>query len=639
MHMLEKTWLIPAIPMFSFLFIGLIVRPYFEKLAGWVGTLALLFAALCSYSLAFDFFSAHTAAKAIVPWSFEWLRFQPGFSVVGGVLVDSISVMLMTVVTTVSFLVHLYSIGYMHEEEGYGRYFTYLSLFTFSMLGLVAAPNIVQMYVFWELVGASSFLLIGFYYQKPSAVSASKKAFIVTRFADLGFLIGILVLGHSAFAIHSAGNYAGQPFDFAFLTNPEVLIQLSAQGTLGIALVLIFMGAAGKSAMFPLHIWLPDAMEGPTPVSALIHAATMVVAGVYLVARMFPAFSSAPGALEIIAYVGLFTSAFAAVIACTQDDIKRVLAFSTLSQLGYMMFSLGIATLDEPLGFSASMFHLYNHAFFKALLFLGAGSVIHGVHSNDVWKMGGLRRKMPVTHITFLIAVLAISGIWPFSGFFSKDEILSAALEGHRTLHFVGGLIVAGLTAFYMARIYFLAFWGSPRSENASHAHEAPITMLVPLIILAVFSMTTGFIPFAHYVAIGRELPHEGINFAVAIPGTLVALLGLAISWFLYVDGLAEDSQVAADKLGIVYTVIKKKFYIDELYLFITHKIIFNRISAAIAWFDRTIVDGSVNFCGYLTRRWSAALTLTQTGQLQTYGMWFVLGVAATSALYWFSVR
>jgi len=351
------------------------------------------------------------------------------------------------------------------------------------MLGLVIATNIFQMYIFWELVGVSSFLLIGFYYQKPSAVAAAKKAFIVTRFADLGFLIGILIL-----------SFVTGTFDFAKLTEPGTTIFASAASMsfMGIsamtwAMTLMFIGGAGKSAMFPLHIWLPDAMEGPTPVSALIHAATMVVAGVFLVARMFPVIHfQAPATQEIIAYVGGFTSLFAAVIAITQYDIKRILAFSTLSQLGYMMLSLGVSGYggEEGLGYMASMFHLFTHAMFKALLFLGAGSIIHAVHSNLMQDMGGLRKYLPITHITFLIACLAISGIPPFAGFFSKDEILVAALE-HNKLLFAVEYIVAGLTAFYMFRLYFGVFWG--KDQHYHHTpHESPMTMAIPLMFFGI---------------------------------------------------------------------------------------------------------------------------------------------------------
>jgi len=554
---LRHAWLVPAFPLVSFVLVGLFLRPLSARLSGIVATLAVFCSWIAACAVAYEYYTLFPPGgehPALVPWAFEWLRYQPGLSVNAGVIVDPISVLLMVMVTTVSTLIHVYSNGYMKGDDGFGRFFAYMNLFTFSMLGLIVAPNIVQMYVFWELVGVSSFLLIGFYYRKPSAVAASKKAFIVTRFADLGFLIGVLMLGYFGYTLFGETAPAVtartgaqcamplQPLDFLYLTSNEFLAKFGALAAaslgvtlLTVAMVLVFMGAAGKSAMFPLHVWLPDAMEGPTPVSALIHAATMVVAGVYLVARMFPAFAVSGAALMVVACVGAFTSLFAAVIGTTQDDIKRVLAFSTLSQLGYMMLALGVATMDKPLGYTASMFHLFTHAFFKALLFLGAGAVIHAVHSNEIWDMGGLRRKMPITHITFLIATLAICGFWPLSGFFSKDEILAAALDNGHTFIFGVALFVAGLTAFYMFRIYLVTFWGEPRGSHAHHAHEAPPVMWIPLAVLAVLSVVAGFVPMAGFVGIGAaHAEHGGINFAIAVPATLAALLGTGTAFLLY---------------------------------------------------------------------------------------------------------
>jgi NADH-quinone oxidoreductase subunit L len=645
---LKNAWLIPGLSLASFFVAAVLSRTRTSKLAGLVGTLATMTAAGFSAVLAWQYFHLETGVEgafpALVPWSIDWLRYQEHLLARIGVLIDPISVLLMVVVTTVSSLVHLYSIGYMHDEKGYGRYYTFLSLFTFSMLGLVVAPNILQMYVCWELVGVSSFLLIGFYYDRPAAVAASKKAFIVTRFADLGFFIGVLVLGYFGYTLFGqtapllpAGT---QPFDFAYLTSSAFLghFQAVAPHFLGLsmvtlAMILVFMGAAGKSAMFPLHIWLPDAMEGPTPVSALIHAATMVVAGVYLVARMFPVFAASGTALDVVAAIGAFTALFAAVIGCTQDDIKRVLAFSTLSQLGYMMFALGVATVAEPMGYTASMFHLFTHAFFKALLFLGAGALIHAVHSNSIWDMGGLRRKMPVTHITFLIATLSIAGIYPFAGFFSKDEILSAALEHHHYLVFGTGLLVAGMTAFYMCRIYFVAFWGAPRSHHAEHAHEAPPVMLAPLVILAVLSLASGFVPMNEYVHLGHA-SHEGINLAVAIPSLVLAVAGIGLAWFLY-GGSGARVEAMVRGLGPVYTVIKRKFLFDELYIFITKSMIFRYVARPIAWFDRHVVDGGVNLSGWITCQLGALLRYLQTGQVQTYGAWLVSGSVLLVLIWW----
>ncbi|MFZ1322884.1 MAG: NADH-quinone oxidoreductase subunit L, partial [Ignavibacteria bacterium] len=474
------TLIIPVILFFTFVFTGLFGRKFKPLFSGIVCTASIFISTILSYYAAYQYFFVHGkvdgAYKLINVFNFEWLRFNETLSIDIGILLDPISVMMLVVITTVSLMVHIYSLGYMKGDSGFSRYYAFLSLFTFSMLGLVLSVNIFMTYMFWELVGVSSYLLIGHYYDKPSAVSASKKAFIVTRFADLGFLIGILLL--SAFA---------GSFDFNELTNPQgnAILQSASVTFMGLsaitwALILIFMGCAGKSAMFPLHIWLPDAMEGPTPVSALIHAATMVVAGVYLIARLFPLYIfTSPQALEVVAYVGAFTSLFAAVIACTQTDIKRVLAFSTISQIGYMMVALGVSGYggEEGLGFMASMFHLFTHSMFKALLFLGAGSIIHAIHTNEICEMGNLRKYMPVTHITFLIACLAIAGIPPMSGFFSKDEILVAVIEKNLFL-FVVQYLVAGLTAFYMFRLYFTVFWNKEKKYDHD-PHESPNVMLI----------------------------------------------------------------------------------------------------------------------------------------------------------------
>src|SRR5680860_1123233 len=448
--------LIPLIPLAVFLLLGFLNKKIKPAVSGYIGVLGLSASSLLSFYAAYQYFFVFGKVEGVFQTFVEktvWLNFTETLHIDMGILIDPISVMMLVVVSTVSLMVHIYSRGYMKGDDGYTRFFAYLSLFSFSMYGLVLATNLFQIYIFWELVGVSSYLLIGFYYTKTSAIAAAKKAFIVTRFADLGFLIGILIISY----------YAGT-FDFQTLNDPEgsVILHWASTSFMGLsvftwALILIFMGGAGKSAMFPLHIWLPDAMEGPTPVSALIHAATMVVAGVYLVARLFPIYAlSAPEVLTMIAYVGGFTSLFAAVIACVQTDIKRVLAFSTMSQIGYMMLALGVSGYGEHhgLGFMASMFHLFTHAMFKALLFLGAGAIIHAVHTNNMNDMGGLRKYLPITHITFLIATLTISGIPPFAGFFSKDEILVAAFEHDKILFFVE-YAVAGLTAFYMFRLYF----------------------------------------------------------------------------------------------------------------------------------------------------------------------------------------
>ena len=464
---MEYTLIILLLPFFMFLTLGLLGYKMAPKTAGLLGTAGLTVITILAYFTAYKYFSevglgAEGIFDKVIVLDQVWLDFSslenPNLFISIGILLDPISVMMLVVITTVSLMVHIYSLGYMHGETGFQRYYAVLSLFTFAMLGLVVATNIFQMYIFWELVGVSSFLLISFYYTKPSAVKAAKKAFIVTRFADMFFLIGILIL-----------SFYTKTFNFELLNgNNAELVATSFEGATfmglsvaSIATMLIFMGGAGKSAMFPFHIWLPDAMEGPTPASALIHAATMVVAGVFLVARLFPVYHFVtPDILTAIGYIGAFTSLFAAIIACTQTDIKRVLAFSTISQIAYMMVALGVSGYagHDGLGYTASMWHLFTHAMFKALLFLGAGAIIHAVHSNEMDAMGNLKKYLPITHITFLIACLAIAGIPPFSGFYSKDEILVAAFEADKIL-FACQFFVAGLTAFYMFRLYYRIFW------------------------------------------------------------------------------------------------------------------------------------------------------------------------------------
>jgi len=619
------TILILLIPFATFLFNGLVGMKLKPIVSGLIGTIGLGVITLLSYLTAWQYFfvdgMVNGSFPKLIATSMEWLRLTDALRIQMGILLDPISVMMLVVITTVSFMVHIYSLGYMKGEKGFERFFSFLSLFTFSMLGLVVATNLLQMYIFWELVGVSSFLLIGFYYSKDSAVAASKKAFIVTRFADLFFLIGILVL-----------SYFTKTFDFKLLTGTDqsIFAQTAGVSFLGMsvmtwAALLIFMGGAGKSAMFPLHIWLPDAMEGPTPVSALIHAATMVVAGVFLVARMFPVFYfQAPDSLTVISYVGGFTSLFAAVIACTQYDIKRVLAFSTLSQIGYMMLALGVSGYGghEGVGYMASMFHLFTHAMFKALLFLGAGSIIHAVHSNVMQDMGGLRKYLPITHITFLIACLTIAGVPFLAGFFSKDEILVAAYE-HNKLLFAVEFLVAGLTAFYMFRLYFNIFWGKEKQYHHT-PHESPLTMTIPLMVLAFGSIFAGYIPFSKLVT-SDSMPFEShMDFGIAIPSVLIGLTGILIAWVLYKKETTIPERISK-ALGGFYQAVYHKFYIDEVYLFITKKIIFNYVARPVAWFDRHIVDGTMNGIGWITVTSSRKIRGLQSGNLPQYGMVFVL--------------
>lgn len=613
--------LILLVPLATFLTLGLLSNRLKPEVAGIIGTTSLFIITILSYYTAYRYFTTsdpEDGYSSIEVFSILWLTFTDHLQIHLGILLDSLSVMMLVVITSVSLMVHIYSLGYMKGENGFQRYYSFLSLFTFSMLGLVVATNIFQMYIFWELVGISSYLLIGFYYERPSAVAASKKAFIVTRFADLGFLIGILIL-----------SFNSNTFDFATLTSLKgpVIAQTTSAMFMGVsvttwAMLLIFMGGAGKSAMFPLHIWLPDAMEGPTPVSALIHAATMVVAGVYLVARLFPIYSfSSPNALEIITYVGSFTSLFAAIIACTQPDIKRVLAYSTLSQIGYMMVALGVSGYggQAGLGYMASLFHLFTHAFFKALLFLGVGSVIHAVHSNLMNDMGGLRKYMPITHITFLIACLTIAGIPPLSGYFSKDEILVAAFA-HNKMVFAVQWLVAGITAFYMFRLYFSIFWNRTPAFHTP-PHESPMTMTVPLMILAAASVFAGYVPFHELVTSDGKAFQTEFHWMIAIPSVLVALVGIGVAALLYYKQNPKPENIANSLKGF-YTAAYRKFYFDELYLYITRNVIFQFISRPVAWFDRHIVDGTMNFIGNTTVFFSGAIKKMQSGHVQLY-IWF----------------
>lgn len=614
--------LIAVIPFLTFLILGVFGNKFAPKAAGILATTMLAIITVIAYYTAYSFFISKEISEGI-QFDFSWLPLGETLTFNIGMLIDPISAMMLIVITTVSLMVHIYSLGYMKGEKGFQRYYAFLQLFTMSMLGLVLATNIFQMYLFWELVGVSSYLLIGFYYTRPSAIAAAKKAFIVTRFADLGFLIGILIYGYYV------GSYS---FDFA----PHMKAIAGAGMMIPLALGLMFMGGAGKSAMFPLHIWLPDAMEGPTPVSALIHAATMVVAGVYLVARMFPIFIGfAPDVLHWIGYVGAFTALFAAVIACVQTDIKRVLAFSTISQIGFMIVALGVCTSTDPhaggLGYMSSMFHLFTHAMFKALLFLGAGSIIHAVHSNEMKDMGGLRKYMPITHFTFLIACLAIAGIPPFSGFFSKDEILTAAFMFSPVMGYFMTFI-AGLTAFYMFRLYYNIFWAKKYEPHANEEgkvhtpHESPLTMTIPLIVLMVITCFAGFIPFGKFISSDGTPYTIHLNMTVAITSVVVAVIAILIATVMY----GGEKRTIADKMekgfGGFYTAAKHRFYIDEIYQFITHKIIFNCISTPIAWFDRHIIDGFFNALASTANLCAVKIKGLQSGNLQSYAVIFLWG-------------
>ncbi len=636
--------LIPLLPLAGFVLLGLFGRKYFKTTSGLIGTGLLLVSTLLAIYTAYNYFFVNGKVgdtyQTITALKFTWLSFSENVSIDMGIILDPISVMMLVVVTFVSLMVHIFSLGYMKGEERFGTYYAFLGLFTFSMLGLVISGNLFQIYMFWELVGVSSYLLIGYYYDKPSAVAASKKAFIVTRFADLGFLIGILILA-----------FYGKTLDIKTLIEnlqSSELIAITTASFIGISaltwgLTLIFIGGAGKSAMFPLHIWLPDAMEGPTPVSALIHAATMVVAGVYLVARLFPLFTLTQAALGIVTFVGLISALFAAIIACTQTDIKRILAYSTMLQIGYMMFALGVSGYggENGLGYTASMFHLFTHAFFKSLLFLGAGAVIHMIHSNEMKDMGGLRKFMPITHICFLIACLAIAGIPPFAGFFSKEEILLAAFNSNKIVYGVA-LFTSGLTAFYMFRLYFSIFWNknaevhnhsASAAASADRHGEGPVSMKMPLIILAILSAATGFIPFGEFVSSDNKSLVTHFHLLFSIAPVLLAVAGIVIAtWYFRYEN--ECPEKHSKRLGGLYTAAKKKFYIDELYFFITKKIIFNLIGRPAAWIDKNIVDGLMNGIANNTATISGLIKGMQSGKVQNYAIYFFGGIVALAIVF-----
>ncbi len=662
--MSSLTWLVVVLPLAAFAFNFLFLRKN-KSLAPLVAIAGVGASFVLALALAWS------VLQNPAPRVQEWTWLNVGFGTVSlrigvGTLLDPLCAMMLVVVTLISLLVHVYSLGYMGHDKGIVRFFLYLSMFTFSMLGLVVSPNFYQMYFFWELVGLCSYLLIGFWYFKPEAADASKKAFVVNRVGDFGFFLGILLLTY-------------YPGTSDFLSLPAKVAQWPLLGPawlpLGVVALLVFAGAVGKSAQFPLHVWLPDAMEGPTPVSALIHAATMVAAGVYMVARAYFVFDlstlSSVNALQVVAWVGGFTCLFAALIACTQFDVKRVLAYSTLSQLGYMIMALGMGGL----GFTAGPFHLFTHAFFKALLFLGAGSLIHAMDTNDMRAMGGLWRKMPITGWTFLVACLAISGIFPFAGFWSKDMIFAAAAATGHTALLVLGVGVAFLTAFYMFRAFFMTFTGSEPAQ--AHPHESPANMTIPLIVLAVLSAVAGFAGapfvrngFGHYIRYQRDpaLTQEwnqsaqlaaanpqAVGTAAALPllasapalpaapvpaeekpdsmnmtltaiSTVVALSGLLLAMLMYY-WKRLSAEAVSRAFGPLYTATYHKFYVDELYGWLVDHVYFT-LAACILWFDRNVVDGVLNFLAWASHKGGAVVRRAQTGQVQAYLLVFFSALA-----------
>jgi NADH-quinone oxidoreductase subunit L len=603
----EHAWLVPVFPFVAFAILTAMGRGL-KKTGAWIGTIATFVSFALSVCIAMERLSTNAPDYSN---QMDWLLIG-NLKLGAGFEVTNLTALMLIVVTLVGFLVNLYSQGYMKDDERISTFFAYVALFTSSMLGLVLSDNLLTFYIFWELVGVCSFLLVGFWYQKPEARAAAKKAFIVTRIGDLGLLIALLLLfwympGHALdfTTIHNVFNTQSG----AISTGITTLIAL-----------LIFLGAVGKSGQFPLHVWLPDAMEGPTPISALIHAATMVAAGVFLVARTFDIFEASQAAMNTVAIIGAFTAIFAASIGLAQNDIKRILAYSTVSQLGYMMLALGVDNMP------AAMFHLFTHAFFKALLFLGAGSVIHSVHTQDIREMGGLGGKMKITAWTFGIGALALSGIPPFSGFWSKDAILTAALDKQPIL-FVVGVIAAFFTALYMARLFFLVFVGQPR--EGQHVKESPSVMTIPLIVLAVLATVAGFVETPFNGWLGRWLmavdgQHQASGLVMVVSAA-VGLLGLYIGWLIYVKGTIRRDVISSRMPGLVQ-LLERKYYIDELYhhLFVRS---LQGLGKALDLFDYYVVDGVVRLSGYSVSALGRLNSRLQSGQVQAYALTALIGI------------
>ncbi|MGB2827054.1 MAG: NADH-quinone oxidoreductase subunit L [Dehalococcoidales bacterium] len=633
----QIAWLIFLLPLFSFVIIAFFIRPFVKpesRVAGYI-TIAAIGGSLALSIWALFAVMAAPHHEIPVP-DITWVVIEGGVTIHLGIIMDSLTAVMLIVVLVVSLMVQIYSQGYMHGDPGYHRYFAWMSLFTASMIGLVIADNLLFMFVFWEMVGLCSYLLIGFWFHKPSAADAAKKAFIVTRLGDFGFLAGILLLylNTGTFDIHELH---------------ELAIAGALAGTvLTWAAIGIFAGAVGKSAQFPLHVWLPDAMEGPTPVSALIHAATMVAAGVFLVARMFPLFEHSATALTTVAIIGGITAIFAASMGLVMNDIKRVLAYSTISQLGYMMLGLGAG------GVAIGIFHLFNHAFFKALLFLGSGSVNHATGTFDMRLMGGLRKYMPWTYATFVIASLSIAGIWPLSGFWSKDEIVISSFASQPVLFYLA-MITVFMTAFYMFRAVFMTFGGEYRGgdpnahgHDSHHGqpHESPRVMTIPLIILAVLSIFSGLWNVTgHFGAfMGHGHTHgffEGLfhPFTQTLPWIALILAGLGI---LLAYAMYSKSWLSAERIGgmfkPLYTLFYRKYWLDELYEnIIVRNALLKGIFAAFEQFDSRVVDGTVNGVAGGAIASGRAMRHAQTGQLQLYGLFIGIGVLAIIfAIYFF---
>lgn len=609
---MENAWIIPLFPLLSFVILLLFGRRLKEASA-FVGILLSLASFVYSVLVLFERFSAPTFKTEAVWLSIGDIQLTAGFEV------NQLNALMLFIVSLVSFLVHTYSKGYMHGDERLSVFYAYLGLFTFAMLGLVLSPNLLQTYIFWELVGVGSFLLIGFYFYKEEAKEAAKKAFIMTRIGDVGLLIGMILL------FWQVGSFE---YDEIFRAVDEGTISARM---ITLTAILIFAGAVGKSGQFPLHTWLPDAMEGPTPVSALIHAATMVAAGVYLVAALFPLFTASETALMTVAAVGAITAIFAASIGLVQTDIKRVLAYSTVSQLGYMMLALGSA------GYVAGVFHLMTHAFFKALLFLAAGSVIHAVHTQDIGKMGGLWKKMRLTGPLFLIGALAISGVPLFSGFFSKDEILIAAWAHGNTVLFWLAVIAAFFTAFYMFRLFFMVFTGEPRSD-ISKIHESPSVMTLPMIVLGILAVVAGYVNTPWFGTFLGDWLTEG-NYGhmegpawIMIVATVVSLLGIFLAWLIYGKKTLSRDWFAGSS-SMTYNILYNKYYIDEFYQLSFVKIA-KGISNFLQIFETFFVEGIMKGMIGAVQGLGKTGAKQQNGQVQTYGTVAIFGLAVLMVIF-----
>ena len=650
-------WLILILPLASFAIIALVVRPLRgaeapEAAHITIAAVGLAFA-LSLWALTATI-STHGGPDYPVR---EWIS-AGDFTFAVGILMDPLTAIMLVVVTGVSLMVQIYSVGYMRGDKGYARYFAYMSLFTMAMLGLVLANNLIQIFVFWELVGLGSYLLIGFWFDRPAAAAAAKKAFIVTRFADFAFLLGILYL------FRNGGGFADAGLNVFVITDIYAGVETGLLG-LGVAQWValgIFAGAVGKSAQFPLHTWLPDAMEGPTPVSALIHAATMVAAGVFLVARFFPIFELSVNAMNAVAIIGGITAIFAASMGLVANDIKRVLAYSTVSQLGYMMLALGVGA------YGAAIFHLFTHAFFKALLFLGSGSVNHATGTFDMRYMGGLRKAMPWTYATFLIGSLSLSGIFPLAGFWSKDEILGHSFSGGFVsgdpvsgIVFVLALIAAFMTAFYMFRAVFMTFEGEFKGGAANdpdaqahgdvHLGESPKVMVWPLAILAIPAIAAGVlvnpvvdlgvIPshwLAHFLDYNPavQVKAEQFNIVIALVSSVVAIAGIALAYLMYARR-AVSAEGMGRALRPVYVLLHRKYFMDELYEdIIVRRVFYGWVAYGLDWVDKSVVDKVVNFCGWLGANTGTALRQIQTGQLQAYGMGISVGILIIFGIFLF---